>query len=112
MLDPDVIAELADRYANGETLQSLAERYQANYSSVRDALIGAKVEMRPPGILLPATPPGLVNAYNDGQTIHQVAAKYGMSYGQTRRILLAEGVQLRPPGKSGSDRTARTTGRV
>ncbi|MFC3483164.1 helix-turn-helix domain-containing protein [Amycolatopsis roodepoortensis] len=98
LLEPAVVAELADHYTKGRSFKDLAARYSLSYSAVRDALIGANVEIRPPGPRLPATPPGMVNAYNNGRTIHQVAAMYGMSYGQTRRVLLAEGVQIRGRG--------------
>lgn len=95
----DVVPEeLVRRYAGGETIESLAERYRLSYWKVRTRLLEAGVELRPPRIPLPPAPPGLVGAYEDGRTIRQLADRYGMTYGQTRRILLAEGVQLRPRG--------------
>jgi hypothetical protein len=98
-IDPATVAELAARYAGGETLESLVAQYPFSYRKIRAALIDAGVTLRPPKIPLPPTPPGLVNAYNFGRTIRQLAATHGMSYTQTRNVLLAEGVQLRSRGQ-------------
>lgn len=96
----DVVRTLADCYAAGETLDGLVARYPYSYRKIRVALIDAGVTLRPPRrILLPPTPPGLVNAYLDGRSSRQLAATYGMSYNQTRNILLAEGVELRRRGQ-------------
>jgi uncharacterized protein (DUF433 family) len=97
--DPVIVAELIERYNDGETMEKLAAQYPLSYRKVRDVLIRAGVTIRPQKVLLPPTPPGLVNAYHDGRTIQQLATTYGMSYNQTRRILLAEGVQLRRRGR-------------
>ncbi|WP_329060569.1 helix-turn-helix domain-containing protein [Amycolatopsis sp. NBC_01480] len=97
-IDHDIITELVQRYSDGETMESLAEQYPLSYRKVRELLHRAGVTIRPQKILLPQTPPGLVNAYHHGGTIQQLADTHGMSYNQTRRILLAEGVRLRRRG--------------
>lgn len=91
-------AELAQRYTAGATIRDLVKLYDLSYRKVRGVLLDAGVELRPPQIRLPPTPPGLVNAYESGRTIRQLATMHGMTYTQTRRILLAEGVVLRAPG--------------
>lgn len=95
------IADKAEiqRYNDGETMEKLAAQYPLSYRKVREVLIRAGVTFRPQKVLLPPTPPGLVNAYLDGRTIQQLATTHGRSYNQTRRILLAEGVQLRRRGR-------------
>lgn len=98
-IDHDIIAELVQRYNDGETMENLTEQYPLSYRKVRDMLHRAGATIRPQKILLPATPPGLVNAYHHGRTIQQLADAHGRSYSQTRRILLAEGVQLRRRGR-------------
>lgn len=95
----DVVRALTASYTAGETLESLAARYPYSYRKIRTSLIDTGVTLRPPRILLPPTPPGLVNAYLDGRSIRQLAAIHGMSYNQTRNILLAEGVELRRRGQ-------------
>lgn len=97
--DADIVAELIERYSEGETMEKLAGQYPLSYRQVRNVLIRSGVAIRPPRILLPPTPPGLVNAYLDGRTIKQLATTHGRSYNQTRRILLAEGVTLRRRGR-------------
>jgi hypothetical protein len=95
----DVVHELSGHYTAGETLESLVARYPYSYRKIRTALIDAGVTLRPPRILLPPTPPGLVNAYLNERSIRQLATIHGMSYSQTRNILLAEGVELRRRGQ-------------
>jgi hypothetical protein len=99
-IDPVVVVELIRRYNAGETMEHLASQYPLSYRKVRDVLIRAGVTIRPRRrVLLPPTPPGMVNAYNAGRTIRQLGATHGLTYNQTRGILLAEGVQLRPRGQ-------------
>ncbi|MGK3204521.1 helix-turn-helix domain-containing protein [Amycolatopsis sp. MEPSY49] len=95
----DVVRELVEHYAAGETLEGLVARYPYSYRKIRTALLDAGVTLRPPRIPLPPTPPGLVDAYRDGRSIRQLATAYGMSYNQTRNLLLAEGVELRRRGQ-------------
>lgn len=97
---PAAIAELVQRYVDGETIEGLTERYPVSYRKVRALLLNAGVTLRPPKIPLPPAPPGLANAYRDGRSIRQLAKTHGMSYNQTRRILLSLGVQLRSRGAS------------
>ncbi|MFF1610685.1 helix-turn-helix domain-containing protein [Amycolatopsis sp. NPDC058278] len=95
----ELVQVLVDRYAAGETIESLVARHPYSYRKIRVALLDAGVTLRPPRIPLPPTPPGLVNAYLDGRSIRQLATTYGMSYNQTRNVLLAEGVELRRRGQ-------------
>jgi hypothetical protein len=91
--------ELVRRYTAGETMEGLAASCQLSYRLVRGVLHRAGVTIRPQKVLLPPTPPGLVNAYLGGRTIQQLATAHGRSYNQTRRILLSEGVPLRRRGR-------------
>ena len=97
--DSVIVAELIQRYTDGETMEQLAAQYPLSYRKVRDVLLRAGVTIRPQKVLLPPTAPGLVNAYLDGRTIQQLADIHGRSYNQTSRILLAEGVTLRRRGR-------------
>lgn len=101
-LPDDVVQELVEHYAAGETIEGLVAQYPYSYRKIRTALLDAEVTLRPPRIPLPPTPPGLANAYVDGRSIRQLASKHGLSYNQTRNILLDEGVELRPRGQPGS----------
>ncbi|MGW5718363.1 helix-turn-helix domain-containing protein [Amycolatopsis sp. NPDC003865] len=95
----DVVRELVEHYAAGDTIEGLVARYPFSYRKIRTVLLDAGITLRPQRIPLPPTPPGMVEAYLEGRSIRQLADTYGLSYNQTRNVLLAEGVELRRRGQ-------------
>ncbi|WP_410652136.1 helix-turn-helix domain-containing protein [Amycolatopsis sp. cmx-4-54] len=99
MPNDDDPATLAEAYKAGAKLEELAAKTGRSYRYVRDSVLAAGVTLRPPKILIPECPPGMVNLYEQGASIRQIGAKYGHSYCQTRRMLLHAGVTLRGRGR-------------
>lgn len=91
--------DLCRRYAEGATIEGMAEETGLSYRRVRETLLTFGMVLRPPMIQVPPCPPGMVNAYKHGVSIRQLAARYGHSYNQTRNMLLHEGVRLRRRGQ-------------
>ncbi|MFD6066700.1 helix-turn-helix domain-containing protein [Amycolatopsis lurida] len=98
MPNDDDPAALAAAYEAGATLEKLAAERGLSYRCVRDSVLAAGVTLRPPKILIPECPPGMVEQYNRGASIRQLSAHFGHRYNQTRRMLLQAGVTLRPRG--------------
>ncbi|MFI7121935.1 helix-turn-helix domain-containing protein [Amycolatopsis sp. NPDC049868] len=101
-MDPATVRELARKYREGRTIESLAAEYPFSYRLVRAELLQAGVKLRPPRRMLPPTPDGMVNDYFRGRSIRTLAEQHNMSYSQARRVLLAEGVVLRSTGRPSS----------
>ncbi|RSN26485.1 hypothetical protein DMC63_01215 [Streptomyces sp. WAC 05977] len=92
-------ATLAAAYVAGATLEGLAAEHGVSYRFVRDSVLAAGVTLRPPKILIPECPPGMVEMYERGASIRQLRARFGNSYDQTRRMLRQAGVTLRGRGR-------------
>jgi hypothetical protein len=95
---PDVAAELAGRYADGESLETLAKNTGIDRRVVRTLLADAGVPIRERHPV-PAHQGGwVVEQYLAGITLRELAHRIGCSYGTVRRYLLRAGVGLRSPG--------------
>lgn len=94
-MTPDV---LRVRYEAGATIEELVSESALSFRTVRNALLGSGVVLRPPMRRIVPCPPGMVAAYQRGDSLNTLAERYGLSYSVTRRRLLEAGVTLRPPG--------------
>ncbi|MFI6304259.1 helix-turn-helix domain-containing protein [Amycolatopsis thailandensis] len=97
--DPAPAQSLAAAYEAGATLEGLVKKTGLSYHAVRDNVLAAGVTLRPPRILIPECPPGMIDQYYQGASIRQLADKHDRTYSQTRRMLLQAGVSLRPRGR-------------
>ena len=103
-MTPEDVEHLCRWYEAGATIEGMVEVTPFSYRKIRTALLDAGVTLRPPQILLPPCPPGMVSAYKQGASIRQLAARYGHSYNQNRNMLLHAGVTLRRRGQLGGFR--------
>jgi uncharacterized protein (DUF433 family) len=105
------VAELAERYRSGATIDDLAALYQSYPYRIRRTLVAAGVEIRPPGPSaggLDRDPRGrglrtvsrsveeLAGRYRAGASLEDLAILCGCAANKVRRILIAAGVEIRP----------------
>jgi DNA-directed RNA polymerase specialized sigma24 family protein len=93
-----VAAELADRYAAGDSLETLAKDTGIDRRVVRGLLTDAGVTIRERRPLPAEQGQWVVDQYRGGTTLRELAEHTGCSYATVRRYLLQAGVDLRPPG--------------
>lgn len=93
-----VAADLADRYAAGDSLETLANDTGIDRRVVRGLLTGAGVVIRERRPLPAERGQWVVEQYRAGTTLRELAGHTGCSYATVRRFLLGAGVHLRPPG--------------
>jgi hypothetical protein len=97
-MTPENAVYLIASYEAGATIEALVEETGVSYRRVRETLLAFGVTLRPPMILVPPLPPGMVARYRNGASIRQLGVIYGHSYSQTRNMLRNAGVALRPRG--------------
>ncbi|MFI9235817.1 helix-turn-helix domain-containing protein [Streptomyces sp. NPDC053079] len=99
-----VAAEVAARYAAGETIGLIAKRTGRSYGTTHSLLLHAGMKPRPRGhqrldvqarVELAAH---LARRYEAGATVQGLAAEMGRSYTLARALLLEVGVTMRPKG--------------
>jgi len=103
-----VTREIGERYARGEGIDAIAEALHLSANRVKDALIGARVEIRPVNARKfdHLTESAIARRYADGESTATLAAEYGCAAVTIREITRRKGLAIDPRGNKYREFTA------
>jgi transposase len=108
---PAVERAIVDRYASGETLESLMAAFDVSDATIYAILRRYNAPLHGQPRQTPVdVEQRVVEMYRSGKTLLQIGAALGMSGTQARKILMKHGVERRPPAYVRENPVARDYG--